>query len=149
MTEKEGVANLPMAEKGPRQWEPTELGNYQERRNYMNFQNWYGSNNWETTPTPPQYKGSFEKWGGGNRNPIGRTLRTDPGGNAYQGSDFALKTNGGSVAKNMPLLSKFTSYVDRETDARRWAMVLYKRPLSTAVDYFVNNSDDSKNFGYR
>ena len=45
---------------------------------------------------PPQYKGSFAK--GEHRNPVGKTLRTDPGGKAYQDSDRALKTNGGYVA---------------------------------------------------
>ena len=34
-----------------------------------------------------------------NRNPIGRKLRTDPGGKAHQDSDRDLKTNERSVAK--------------------------------------------------
>ena len=44
----------------------------------------------------------------------------------------------------MPLLSEFASYVDWEADARRWAMMLYNRPISMAVDYFVNNMNDNE-----
>ena len=38
----------------------------------------------------------------------------------------------------MPLLSEFANYVDRETDARRWARMLYCRPISMEEDYFIN-----------
>ena len=40
--------------------------------------------------------------------PTGREPMTDPGGKVYQDSDWALKTNERSLAKNMPLLSEFT-----------------------------------------
>ena len=45
---------------------------------------------------------------------------------------------------NMPLLSEFTDYADWEIDAKRWARMLYSRPVSTGEDYFVNNSEGSK-----
>ena len=80
----------------------------------------------------PQNKGIFAK--AKNKNPIGRTLRTDPGGGAYRDSGWHLKRNGRSVAENMPLLSEFTRYLDWEADARRWAMMLYNRPISMVVD---------------
>ena len=94
MTEKEGAAKLPKTEKGV---DTMGTGDYQERCNFTNSHNLYGSNNWETTPIPPKNKGSYAK--GRNRNLIGRTLRTDPCGKASQDSDWALKTNGRSVAK--------------------------------------------------
>ena len=51
---------------------------------------------------PQKNNGSFAK--GENPNPTGRTPTTDPAGKAYGDSDFALKTNGRSVAKNMHLI---------------------------------------------
>ena len=59
----EGSALGLWGEKGPVKWTPTELGNYQERRNFTNSKNWYGPHNWGTTPMPPQNKGSFAKGG--------------------------------------------------------------------------------------
>ena len=122
--------------------ETAEWGNYQEWCNYATYLNWIGPNNWEQTPMMPKNKGSFEK--GGNRNPIGTTLRTDPGGKAYQDSDLDLKTNERSAAQNMPLLSESTRYADWKADARRWAWMLYSRPISMGVDYFGNNLNDNK-----
>ena len=53
-------------------------------------------------------------------------------------------TNGRSVAEDMPLLSGFTSYADCGAGERRWAMMLYSRPVSMGVYYFFNNLKDSK-----
>ena len=53
---------------------------------------------------------SFAKWG--NLNPVGKAPMADPGGKVYQDSDWVLKTNEGSLAKNMPLLIQFTRYGD-------------------------------------
>ena len=78
---------------------------------------------------PPKNKGNFAK--GRNRNPIGRTLRADHGSKAFRDIDWDLKTNGRSVAGNMPLLSEFTNYADWDTDAGRWAMMLHNPPEST------------------
>ena len=88
-----------------------------------------------------QHKGSFVK-GGGNPTLMGENLKTDHGCNAYEDIDWALKTNGRSIAKNMPLLSEYANYGDRETDDTRWPMTLYNRPISLGVDYFVNNLED-------
>ena len=77
---------------------------------------------------PPKGNGSFAK--GGNQNPMGRAPRTDPGGNAYQYSDLALKTNEVYLPKNMPLIREFPRNLDWETDAKRWAMMLYNHPVS-------------------
>ena len=73
---------------------------------------------------------------------MGTSPRADPGGKAYQDSEWALRTNERSVARNIPLLSEFTNYADWETDARRRAMMLYNRPIRMGVDYFVNNLND-------
>ena len=90
----------------------------------------------------PQHKGSFAE--GGNPMSTGGNLKADPGGKAYTDSDWALKTNGRAVAKNMPWLSEYANYSDCETDAERWAMMLYNRPVSLGIDYFVNNSNGRK-----
>ena len=70
---------------------------------------------------------------------MGKNPKTDPGGKAYEDIDWGLKTNVRALAKNMPLLRKYTNYGDWETDATRWAMMLYSRPISSGVDYFANN----------
>ena len=49
------------------------------------------------------------------------TSRADPVGEAYAASNWALKTNERSVAKQMPLLSEFPSYSEWGKEARRWA----------------------------
>ena len=63
----------------------------------------------------------------------------DPGGKAFADSDRAVKINERSVAKPMPLLSEFSSYCACEIEAQRWAMMLYNRPISLGIDYFINN----------
>ena len=44
----------------------------------------------------------------------------------------------------MPLLSEHANYGDRENEAIRRPRVLYNHPISSAVDYFVNNLKDRK-----
>ena len=39
----------------------------------------------------------------------------------------------------MPLLSEHANYGDWETEAKRWSTMLYNRPVSFGVDYFVSN----------
>ena len=51
---------------------------------------------------------------------------------------------GGSLAKSMHLLSEFTRYVRVGVEARRWAEMLYNRPLSRGVDYPINNIKANK-----
>ena len=52
---------------------------------------------------------------GGIRNPVGKAPMADPGGKVYKDSDCALKANGRSLAKNMPLLSEFSRYLNVES----------------------------------
>ena len=96
--------------------------------------------NWNQNQGPPtrmKGKGSFAK--GENQNPVGKAPMTDPGGKVYQDSGWALKANGGSLAKNMPLLSEFARYAEWGIASKRWAKMLYNHPLSNGVDYFINN----------
>ena len=68
------------------------------------------------------------------------TSRADPVGEAYSASNWAIKTNERSVAKQMPLLSEFSSYIEwGGEEERRWARTLYNHPISSAIDYFVAN----------
>ena len=46
MTEKECAEKHQKTEKGAIQWGPTEWGNYHERYNDMNYQNWRWSHGW-------------------------------------------------------------------------------------------------------
>ena len=72
------------------------------------------------TGPPREGKGSFCRCE--SRNPGGKYLRTDPGGKVYQDIDWALKTIGGSLDNNMPLLSEFSRYGNGESqrkDGRR------------------------------
>ena len=43
----------------------------------------------------------------------------------------------------MPLLSEFTSYQNWETAAERWRNLLYNHPVSSAIEYFINNLKNS------
>ena len=77
----------------------------------------------------------------------GNHLRTDPGGKAYGGSEWGLKTNGREIVKRMHLLSEYANYGDWETESTLWSVMLYNRPVSLGVDYFVNKSNDRKASG--
>ena len=57
-------------------------------------------------------------------------------------SDWALKTNERSIAKQMPLLSEFPGYIEWGEEAERWAKTLYGHPVSSSVDYFIINLGD-------
>ena len=57
---------------------------------------------------PIKGNGDFDKWE--SQNPAGEASRADPGGKDHHDSDLALKTNGRSIAKNMPLLIEFAGY---------------------------------------
>ena len=61
----------------------------------------------------------------------GENLKTDHGCKAYKDSDSALKTNERGVAKDAPLTIEYANYGDWETDAERWATMLYNRPESS------------------
>ena len=93
-------------------------------------------------PTTTKGNGSFSK--GESRNPVGRAPRTDHGGEVYRDSDWALRPNGGTLANNMPILREFTRYGEWGGASKRWAKVLYIRPLSRGVDYFASNLKQSK-----
>ena len=57
---------------------------------------------------------------------------------------MGFKDKWGYLAKNMPLLSEFSRYGELEFAAKRWAMMLYNRPVIRGVDYFINNLKVSK-----
>ena len=73
---------------------------------------------------------------------MGKNLKTDHWGMAYEDSEWALKTNARSIVKNMPLLREYANYGDRETEAKRWPTMLYSRPIRSGVDYFAINLQD-------
>ena len=102
----------------------------------MSYQRWIGPNEWGESIPIPQHKGSFER---GVPNVYRGNLKTDHGGKAYKDIDCDLKTSEKAVAENMPLLSEYANYGERETDSERRAMTLYNRPISLGVDYFVRN----------
>ena len=123
-------------------WGATSERNLNERSKDMSYQRWIGSNAWGKSTPIPQHEGGFAK--GGDPMFMGGSLKTDPGCKAYEDRDFALKINERPVSKNMPLLSEFANYGDYETDAKRWVGMLYNRPVSLRIDYFVNNSEGRK-----
>ena len=90
---------------------------------------------------PTQHKGSYANTGKGGKQTLlgGGNLKTDPGGKAYEDSEWALKTNGGAIAKNMPLLMEYANYGAWETEAMRRPRMLYNRPISSGIYYVVNN----------
>ena len=67
------------------------------------------------------------------------TSREDPVGEAYDASNWVLKTNERSVVKKMPLLGDIPSYSEWGGEARRWAKTLYNRPVSSVIDYLMVN----------
>ena len=54
-------------------------------------------------------------------------------------SDWDTKINERSAAKQIPLMDVFPSYIDWGTEAQRWAMMLYNRPVSLGIDYSIVN----------
>ena len=68
----------------------------------------YGENNPETQEKGKQKGKQIGGWPKPNT-PIPQTFKADPAGGAYARSDWALKTNERSVAKQMPLLGEFPS----------------------------------------
>ena len=84
-----------------------------------------------------QHKGSFAK--GGTQCLRGQTSRQIMEVMPIKIAIWALKINGRSVAKNVPLLSEFDNYADWGTDTMRRVWMLYSRPVSLGIDYVVNN----------
>ena len=114
------------------------------------YRNWRAGNNhwaenpgWDQNPAPPaKGRGSLAK--GGSQNPAGRTISEDHGCKVYKDSDWGVKTNERSLARNMPVLSEFTRYGEWGTSSKRWANMLYNRPISRWADYFINNLKGGK-----
>ena len=71
-------------------------------------------------------------------------LKVDPVGKASADRERDAKINERSVAKSMPLLIEFPIYFGWEIEAQRWPMLLYNRPVSLGIDYFVNKLKGSK-----
>ena len=80
------------------------------------------------------------------------TIRAAPAGEVYGASNWALKTNERSVAKQMPLLSEFPSYSEwgDQEDGRKPFIIT---PVSSIIDYFMvnllasTNRTDSESWG--
>ena len=64
-------------------------------------------------------------------------------GGSLRKIDWALKTNGRLVAKQMPLLSESPGYSEWGKEATRWAKPLYNRPVSSEIDYVIINLRES------
>ena len=98
----------------------------------------YGSFGWSEQPK--------HNWFGKGQGSKGEfQLKTDPGGLIYEPSAWALKTSERSSVGNMPLLFEFTSYSNWEPAARRWNNLLYNRPVSRVIEYYINNLKESSN----
>ena len=54
------------------------------------------------------------------------------------------KTNERSLARHMPLLSEFTRYGEWGAEAKRWANMLYNRPVRSGVNYFINSIKENE-----
>ena len=76
---------------------------------------------------------------GGKPSQKGPNLMGGPGGKAFADSERDVEINERAVARQMPLLSEFSSYSAWEIEAQRWARMLYNRPISLGVDYFIND----------
>ena len=59
-----------------------------------------------------------EKWG--KHLPARQNRRQYPAGEVYARSDYALRTNARSIAKEMPSLGEFSGYIDWEVGRGRW-----------------------------
>ena len=87
-----------------------------------------------------QTKGSYTK--GGKSPQTWPNLREDTGGKTNAKSDWATKIKEREVAKQIPLLSEFPGYSVWGMWPR-WTTMLYKRPISSVVDYVFVNLKDS------
>ena len=139
-TEKEKPTQQLNTEQIPDQWKTNERGQ-NDWRNRMGY-NWLGPRGWGKSGPTLQPKGNYAK--GGRQSPMWSNLKVDPGGKAFEDSEWSSKLNGRSVMQTMPLLSEFARYCDWDTEARRWAMMLYNHPVSLGIDYFTNNLNGNK-----
>ena len=66
--------------------------------------NWPDPSGWGESGPTLQLKAITKR---GKKSPMRPNLKVDPGGNAFEDSEWALKLNEGSVVETMPLLSEF------------------------------------------
>ena len=98
----------------------------------------YGSFGWNELPR--------NNWSGKGQGSKGEPQpKTDPGGLIYEPSTWALKASERSPVGHMPLLFEFTSYSTWEPAARRWNNLLYNHPVSSVIEYYINNLKESTN----
>ena len=98
----------------------------------------YGSFGWNELPR--------NNWSGKGQGSKGEPQpKTDPGGLIYEPSTWALKASERSPVGHMPLLFEFTSYSTWEPAARRWNNLLYNHPVSSVIEYYINNLKESPN----
>ena len=91
-----------------------------------------GNNPWKQDKGK-QRGGHLSGWT--NRN----TSRQDQAGEVYARSDWALRTNERSVAKQMHPLGGVSRYSEWENGAKRRPETLYNHPVSSDVRYFIVN----------
>ena len=138
-TETERATQPPKAENAPMVWASTNDWGENEWRGDLNLQGWL-TNGWGESIPQTQHNGSFANTGkGGEASTGGGNLKTDPGCKAYEDSEWALKTNGRAIVKNMHLLRGCANYGDWGNEAIRRSRMLYSRPVSLGMDYFVSN----------
>ena len=139
-TEKENPTQQLKTEQIPDRWETNEWdqNDWWSRMGY----DWLDPSGWgKYRPTLPP-KGNYAK--GGKPSPMLSNLKVDHGGKAFADSECGVKINERSVSKPIPLLIEFSSYRERKIESQRWACVLYNRPVSLRIDYFVSNLTDRK-----
>ena len=74
----------------------------------------------------------------------GHIQKPTHGGLIFEPSAWAQKINERAPVGNMPLMSEFASCKGWETAAKRWKNLLYNRPVSSAIEYFINNLKNSE-----
>ena len=114
-------------------------------KQWADWAKWFGTQpetyEWSEPPKPtwglPNEKGKGQ---GSKGEPY---PKTDPGGLIFEPSDWALKTTERAPVGNMHLMSEFASYKGWGAAARRWKNLLYNHPVSSAIEYFINNLKSS------
>ena len=128
----------------------TEKVSAEEKQKFY-WKQWADWSKWfETQPEayewgePPQTTWGWPNTKGKGQGTKGESYtKTDPGGLIFEPSAWAQKTNERAPVGNMPLMSEFASYKGWETAARRWKNLLYNHPVSSAIEYFINNLQSS------
>ena len=99
---------------------------------FWQFATGYGETYQRRKKRKGERRKAFRGWPNTLNPPISRE---DPVGEEYAASNWALKTNEMSIAKQMPSLGEFPSYSEWGEEARRCDKTLYNHPLSSVIDF--------------